>query len=384
MLMKTATTLPGATSRGMVHNEFIAQMRGVAVLVVVVMHYAGCFPIGYRHIDFVGHGYYGVVMFFAISGFLITTNVLKRYGSMAAVNLGDFYIMRAARILPCLVLAVATLWAISQGTTVGGFALIPGVTVEEAIGYLVTLRFNQFYVLAASVSLAWGVLWSISIEEAFYLVYPITSVILRFERLLIALLCVVIVAGPYFRSGGLLFGYAGPAVSWRTNLPAYLGCFDQLDMGALAAIAAHRIGGKVSREAGLVIGWFGGIAALATYIFLSPREHPCLGPSLVAAGTALMLFASQTGDPRPQSGPTWLGSIGSLSYEIYLFHATFMLLLLQVLPAWDGWEAYIEFGFVMGVVYVACAVLARRFSIPINLSIRSRLSGAHNRPSIGL
>src|SRR3981081_1854314 len=170
----------------MPHNEFIAQLRGVAVLVVVLLHYAMCFPIGYASVWFVGNGYYGVVLFFTISGFLITTNMLRRYGTVASVSLRDFYVMRAARILPPLALVTAILSAISLFSNTKGFMFEPGLTVGGAIEYLLSLRFNQYYALGAAMTMAWAVLWSISVEEAFYLVYPLAAIVLQLEKLLVA------------------------------------------------------------------------------------------------------------------------------------------------------------------------------------------------------
>src|ERR1700761_7268585 len=54
-------------------------------------------------------GQYAVQMFFAVSGFLITSTALRRWGSLAQVNLRDFYVLRFARIAPLLLLLLAVL-----------------------------------------------------------------------------------------------------------------------------------------------------------------------------------------------------------------------------------------------------------------------------------
>src|SRR3981081_931858 len=183
----------------MPHNEFIAQLRGVAVLMVVLMHYAFSFPISYASLWFAGNGYYGVVMFFTISGFLITTNLLRKYGHVASVSLRDFYVMRAARILPCLALGTAILSAMSLLSNASGFVLQPNLSVGEAIEYLLSFRFNQYYALGAAPTLAWAVLWSLSVDEAFDLVYPLTAIVLRLEKLLVGVRCAVVRFGPLAR-----------------------------------------------------------------------------------------------------------------------------------------------------------------------------------------
>ena len=59
----------------------------------------------------VRNGNYGVTMFFVISGYLITSTTTRRYGSLAQVDVPSFYAFRFARIVPCLVLALALIVA---------------------------------------------------------------------------------------------------------------------------------------------------------------------------------------------------------------------------------------------------------------------------------
>jgi peptidoglycan/LPS O-acetylase OafA/YrhL len=66
-------------------------------------------PVDLSAAPFIASGYYGVSLFFAISGFLITTNILRRSGAVGSVNVTDFYVMRAARILPSLTLLIVLL-----------------------------------------------------------------------------------------------------------------------------------------------------------------------------------------------------------------------------------------------------------------------------------
>jgi peptidoglycan/LPS O-acetylase OafA/YrhL len=373
---RTAAAYGSGKLARMPHNEFIAQLRGVAVITVVSMHYVYCFPISYSSLSFVGNGYYGVAMFFTISGFLITTNMFRRYGSVASVSLRDFYVKRAARILPPLAMVTAILSAISLLTNANGFVFQLNLTVGEAIAYLLTLRFNQYYVLGASLTPAWAVLWSISVEEAFYFVYPLTAIALRFEKLLVAVLCTVILVGPYIRWNGLLNGSYGPQAGWDANLFAYLGCFDLMDMGALAAIAAHRWPDKIPGSTIPYLKAAGAALSLSAYLFLNVRTHPALGPSMIGLGAALMLYAASCRGEASVRPRTWLGRIGSLSYEIYLFHLMIGLLLMQILPRLDGLGSYGVFVAVMAVTYFTSAGIARTFSRPSNRWIRARFSAA--------
>jgi peptidoglycan/LPS O-acetylase OafA/YrhL len=343
------------------HNEFVAQLRGVAVAAVVLMHYGYCFKISYSDLPFIGNGYYGVALFFAISGFLITSNMIARYGSTGGVDLRAFYDMRAARIIPCLGLAVAALSIISLTMQINGITFQRGFSPGTAIINLLTLRFNEYYLAGALNTLAWSVLWSISIEETFYLVYPVLAIVLRKDILLVALLVGVAVYGPFARPN--LFG-----------LYYDFGCFDLMAMGALAAIAAHHLRYTMPTSIPPYIASAGAALALTTYLALSPREHYTIGPTLIGIGASLMLFAStfrQWGAKR-----TILGKIGSLSYEIYLFHLLIFALLAKVLPATTGVPSYLVFGGVTFATYQICAAIAANFSVPINAYIRARLAPA--------
>src|SRR5438034_997951 len=251
----------------MAHNEFIAQLRGIAVLMVVVLHYTHGFPISYSAIEAIGNGYYGVIFFFAISGFLITGNLLERYRTVASVNLREFYVMRGARIVPCLALILVVLSSISLLTKdIEGFVFLPGFNVADAVAHVLTFTFNHYYAAGASGTMAWAVLWSISIEETFYVAFPIVGIVLRTEQLLIAALCILVVSGLLARHDGDLYGY--------------FGCFDVMVMGVLAAIAARRLSGRVPRRALRPMQLAGAVLAFGTYVFLNIGAHRIIGPSL--------------------------------------------------------------------------------------------------------
>src|ERR1700730_14794611 len=94
-------------------------LRGLSVLLVVMHHIHLRFVINHYDVDGVlpkllnqvlfWSGYYAVITFFVISGFLITNLSVKRWGSLGNVHIGRFYTMRMARILPCLLLVLLVL-----------------------------------------------------------------------------------------------------------------------------------------------------------------------------------------------------------------------------------------------------------------------------------
>src|SRR6202167_5841777 len=120
----------------------------------------------------VSNGQYGVQMFFAVSGFLITSTSLRRWGSLSNVSVRDFYALRFARIAPLFLLLLAVLstlhaaglkdFVVSEKT--GGL----GRAVVAALTFHVNVLEAQRGYLPGN----WDILWSLSIEEIFYFFFP--------------------------------------------------------------------------------------------------------------------------------------------------------------------------------------------------------------------
>ena len=108
-----------------------------------------------------GHlGNYGVRIFFLISGFLITTLLLKEYDRTGHISLKNFYIRRSLRIFPAFYLYVATIVVLSS----------LGMVVLYQGDLLHTLTYTMNYHMKRSWYL--NHIWSLSVEEQFYLLWP--------------------------------------------------------------------------------------------------------------------------------------------------------------------------------------------------------------------
>src|ERR1700722_6826145 len=117
----------------------IDALRGLAILLVLMNHvnmrlflaklpYFEGIPLQVRD-ALVWNGQNGVQIFFAISGFLITSTTLSRWGPLSSIRVRDFYLLRFARIAPLL---LALLCALSAFHLMG----VPGFVVEESTGGL--------------------------------------------------------------------------------------------------------------------------------------------------------------------------------------------------------------------------------------------------------
>jgi peptidoglycan/LPS O-acetylase OafA/YrhL len=235
---------------GEVQNNRSAQidaMRGIAILLVLIHH----FNIAYRLNDtplahLVGweavravarNGNYGVTMFFVISGYLITRNALKRWNDPGDIDAPMFYGLRVARILPPLALLLVTVnmlaWAgvpIFQNHAAAGMPVLSLWLVN-----LASLTFWMNVLIGAHgwVNYALGVLWSLSVEEMFYLSFPLLCRVMRRECRLLAFWVGVIIVGPVYR-----FMHQGAEEQF---LYAYLACFDGIAVGCCTALLARSV-----------------------------------------------------------------------------------------------------------------------------------------------
>lgn len=111
-----------------------------------------------------GYGALGVHLFFAISGFLITGQLLHEASTRGAIDLRAFYIRRAFRILPAALLYLGVLSLL--GFAFGSIPLNAG-QIWSSVFF-----FRNYYVLPAASSWYTGHFWSLSVEEHFYLLWP--------------------------------------------------------------------------------------------------------------------------------------------------------------------------------------------------------------------
>ena len=152
--------------------------RGVSVLLVIFNHVVGnqvlsSAPVGEKFNLFDCYvGQLGVQFFFVISGYIITTLLVREYGKNGRVSLGAFYLRRAFRILPpmCLVLAVTALFVALGYIAVTQKAFLLGAF------FLCDVRYHECNWFT-------GHLWSLAVEEQFYLVWPLLLCLLGFRRI---------------------------------------------------------------------------------------------------------------------------------------------------------------------------------------------------------
>src|ERR1700719_5218442 len=181
----------------------------------------------------VWNGQPGVQIFFAVSGFLITSTALRRWGSLSGVSLRGFYLMRFARIAPLLIVLLAVL-SLLHFLRLHDF-VVSGKTggVWRALLAALTFHVNVLEARRGYLPGNWDILWSLSIEEMFYLFFPIIARILGRGKLLILLLISFVALGPLSRT---IWSHGNEV--WQEY--SYLGGMDAIALGCLTALVVSR------------------------------------------------------------------------------------------------------------------------------------------------
>ncbi|UGB46236.1 acyltransferase [Frateuria edaphi] len=360
-------------------NAGIDLLRGLAIVFVLLNHLglpmrlplkasalADVLPV--RLLQALNYnGYEAVFVFFVISGFLIAGNALERWGSLARIEPGVFYARRFARIVPCLVALLAVLAAL-HGLGVADYTIHrPGQSLGGALIAALGLHLNWYEGQTGYLPGSWDVLWSLSIEEAFYLGFPLVCLLVRRTWALVPLLLLLALSLPWTR--GALDGNE----IWQEK--AYLPGMAAIATGVLGALWFAR-GAPVSPRTVRLLRWSGALGLLGATLgghWLWPLLHE--GVMLLLTGSTLaLLLAFRSAPPPVPRGLRWVCSWGRLSYEIYLSHM-FVVFALMRLYRWSGADARTGFLWYLPA-FAACwmlgVLIARCWSMPCERWLRGR------------
>ncbi len=355
-------------------------LRGLAILFVLMNHvnmqllfadvpYTRGLP---RQLvsSLVWNGQRGVQIFFAISGFLITSTALQRWGSLGAVRPSEFYKLRFARIAPLLLLLLIVLSALHLAQMKHFVVSQKQGGLSNALLAALTFRINVLEARHGYLPGNWDILWSLSVEETFYLLFPIACKVLARGRLFVALLLILVVLGPFART---VLTHGNEV--WQEY--SYLGATDAIALGALTAILVRyrHLPRRVLRLL-LVLGT--GLLVFALCFTRTPAAlllyRGGLDMSVVAIGACMLIVpAAQTAwkAPLPAAPLLW---IGRSSYEIYLTHMFLVLgwfAMFHHLGDPLGW-AWPSFAVVITTAAPLGALVARVYSEPLNATLRKR------------
>jgi peptidoglycan/LPS O-acetylase OafA/YrhL len=288
-------------------------LRAVAVLLVVFSH------AGYG--DIVPGGL-GVTIFFFLSGFLITTLLVKEYSSSGTISIKDFYLRRFFRLIPSLLLTLVVAHSLVAVGLLGG-----GSTVKGALAQIFYMSnyLDAFGITVRDIPAGTVVLWSLAVEEHFYLFYPLLFLILNR-------------AMGRKKMSGVLIGLTAIILAWRLVEYCVMGVspdriefrtdsrFDSILWGCIYGLLSTNVAAKVkSRPSGkelalLCLGCAGLLFSLVYRddLFRHTFRYTLQGICLIPVFRCAVAYA----DVMPFK---WLNGralewMGKNSYAVYLIH----------------------------------------------------------------
>jgi peptidoglycan/LPS O-acetylase OafA/YrhL len=296
-----------ASSHGGHYRADIDGLRAIAVMLVVAFH---AFP------NLLPGGYVGVDVFFVISGFLISKIIFGALHSNS-FSIGEFYARRVKRIFPALSVVLTSVLTVGWFTLLadeymqlgkhvaGGTAFISNFVLLSEMGYFDTSSETKPLLH----------LWSLGIEEQFYIFYPIALWAVTRRRLgiitLIAGLGLVSFAANVFfiHSHRDYVFYLPFTRMWELLLGAALAY--RCTSAPLKPTARHSL-----------LAWIGLFCVIgAAFVLDGKSSFPGLNALLPVTGTALVLWAGQHAAlNRLVLSNTMLVGIGLVSYPLYLWH----------------------------------------------------------------
>ncbi|HEX3396065.1 MAG TPA: acyltransferase [Steroidobacteraceae bacterium] len=370
------------TNSSALRSARIDFLRGVSIFAVLALHFslsyglvksplAQIIPANWIRAA-VTNGNYGVTLFFVISGFLITSNNLLRYGNLGQVSLRQFYAFRFSRIIPPILLAlciIVPLGLLDVPSFMNSRHGQPCPPAFFAIAVLSVLTFwhNVLMQAVGYFNYCLNIYWSLSVEEVFYLTFPLACVMLKRDRYIIALCIAAIVVGPIYRSfhtdNEIYFMYAYPA------------CFDAIAFGCLSALLQRKV--ALGPHLGALIRYASGVG-LAVCYFAGIDGHEIFGFSLIALCAVGLLTnafepSAQISRFNPGRIVAWFGKH---SYELYLFHIILLaglrdLVPKATLPYTLKLPLFVAFLSLSGLL---AGVVARYFADPLNARLRRCLA----------
>lgn len=323
MTLNTRKDFTRSPSTGSHRRADIQGLRALAVALVVLYHMG--LPLS--------GGFIGVDMFFVISGYVIMESLLREYQAYGRIRFGQFFLRRFKRLFPALVLLVAVILVAATVflppfanenrallTGLGAIFISANVVIDVTTGdyFAPDARLNPFLHT-----------WSLSVEEQFYLFFPLIVIVglwwgARNSRPLVGLVVTLTLV--------TVVSFAAAIIGSRVSLPvgnSLLGFYSpiprawEFGVGALLAVLGRKIP-TPSRSSAHVFAWAGlGLIAAGTLFIDSQTRFPSEITLLPVMGTVLLIHAGRSPhkvliirglSTRPSVG------LGNISYSLYLWH----------------------------------------------------------------
>jgi peptidoglycan/LPS O-acetylase OafA/YrhL len=319
-------------------------LRGIAMIIVLIVHgtylwdpfHAGLFLPG---------GYIAVDVFFALSGFLITSLLLREFGRTDKISFRGFYRRRALRLLPVLyALLIAQFF----------YTLYYGQMLWENLKGLFSIFFYYSnWAIVFHLPQAFGTqqTWSLGVEEQFYILWPLALwgiAKIPSRRVAIGVFVSLMVFALAFRE-----------LLWHLNVPyykIYVQSEVRLDVLMAGSLMAYLLatGWKPNEQWGKLVGWAGvvGLALVTAFVPVDSRYlYHYGGFTIIALAAGATVYLAMVGNNLFSRFLSWkvMEGIGFRSYSLYLWHYLIFLAVVRALPTASGY-ARVALGFAITIV----------------------------------
>jgi peptidoglycan/LPS O-acetylase OafA/YrhL len=340
-------------------------VRAISVLIVVL---------GHSGLQALVPGGLGVTIFFFLSGYLISTLLLTEHERSGGINIANFYARRVFRLMPPLIVSLV----VAYGLTYWGL-LAGGITAKGLAAQLMYFAnyYGLFFDPGNTIPNGTGILWSLAVEEHFYIFYPL-------------LMSLLLACALRPRTIGALLGTLCIAVlAWRIHLVHAPGFFsdrtyyasdtrlDSIAYGCILALVINpvrrpRRSGAMSPAQWTLLAIAAG-ALLITLLYRDPAFRETARYSI--QGLALMpifYLAIRFADNRlfRYLNTAWVMTLGTYSYTIYLIHYVIIETAAKNVPAIAA-KSYILFPIAL-LISIAFAAAIERFVEPYFRQLRRK------------
>jgi peptidoglycan/LPS O-acetylase OafA/YrhL len=376
----SATTAPARAER--FYRPELDALRFFAFLGVFIFHAAPRSmdfynAAGYPHwlssllISIFGAGAYGVDLFFALSAYLITNLLLRERAATGALDLRGFYVRRILRIWP-LYLAFVAFAAIFA-------ALVPGqhLPMRYVVGYslLAGNWIYAFYGLPASFATP---LWTVSIEEQFYLAWPLALRKASVRAMAIISVGILVVANAW---RVWLAISAAPVERIEYNTFTRL---DPIAFGILIALFGHKLPSFTRLQRVALLG--GGVATwVAVFAFTVTGQHltvttwqMAVGHPFTAVASVAVLLSVLGSQNSFLRNPTLL-YLGKISYGLYVLHEFAHYCAMRLVAASTPFMVLAQSVVGLALTVVLAAASYRWLESPF-LRLKERFAHVQSRP----
>jgi peptidoglycan/LPS O-acetylase OafA/YrhL len=340
-------------------------MRALSVLIVVL---------GHSGLEVLVPGGLGVTIFFFLSGYLISTLMLAEHEGTGGINVLNFYRRRVFRLMPPLLVSLAIAYGLTYAGLLSGTITSPGLAAQ-------VLYFANYYGLffdpGNTIPDGTGILWSLAVEEHFYIFYPLLMSLLLGAALrsrtigtLLAIACLVVLAwriylvySPHFLAERTYYASDTriDSIIYGCILAVVMNPMRQLRRPSIMSLAQWAI-------LAIAIG-----TLLLTLLYRDPTFRETFRYSI--QGLALMpifFFAVRYSDNplfRLLNLP-WAVTLGTYSYAIYLIHYVVIRLIAKNVPAIAA-ESFFLFPTAL-LISIVFAAAVERFVDPYFRQLRRR------------